>query len=98
MLKYDLSYLDYFELIKKSKSIDISKTKKIIKVAILADFATQQFSLILKTLFYLNEIQCEIYEADFDSIELEVYNQNSGLYSFDPDTILILNSTQKLKK
>ena len=98
MLKNDPNYLDYFKILKEVKNISPEKCKKKVRLAVLADFASQQFVSILRVLFYKNGINAEIYEADFDAIELEVYNPASEMYSFDPEIILILNSTQKLKQ
>ncbi len=98
MLKYSPEFLDYFKLLKEIKNITLEKCSQKVRLAILADCATQQFSTILKVLFFKNDIYAEIYEGDFDSIELEVFSPTSNLYTFDPDVIIIFNSTQKLKQ
>ena len=98
MLKYSTDDLDYFRLLKEIKKIDKLECSKQIRIAILSDCATQQIASVLKVLFYKNEIHAEIYEGNFDSIELEVFSPQSNLYAFDPDVVIIFNSTQKLKQ
>lgn len=89
--------LDYFKLIKEVKKLSFDSSFKKIRVALLADFATQHLSAVLKALAAKQRIQIEIYEGVYDGIELEVFDPNSQLYQFDPDFILFLNSTEKLR-
>src|ERR1700757_2251858 len=67
------------------------------RVALLSDAATQQFIPLLKTILNRNGFSAKIYEGAFDAIEIEAYSPSSGLYSFDPDAIVILNATQALR-
>jgi len=99
MLKYRDRPLDYLDLISEYQDIDFSvpPNSPKVKIALLADFATQQFTAILKTLLYQSSINAEIYEAPFDSIDLEIYNPGSGLYAFQPDIIVLLGAVQKLR-
>lgn len=97
MLKYGLSELDYFKLNKQSKKLDFGGCGKKIRVALLSDSAPQYLTPILKTLLYRNGIQAEVYEAEFDTIELEILNADSGLYQFNPDFIITVNSVFALR-
>lgn len=89
--------LDYRRLVRASKKVDISQHKNQLKVALLSDAATQQFVPVLKTLFHENGVSAQFYEGAFDAIELEVINPASGLYSFKPDVVMLLNATQALR-
>jgi FkbH-like protein len=89
--------LDYGRLVKKSKKLDSAATGANLRIAILADAASQQFVPLLRTLFHENGVRVEIYEGAFDAIELEVLNPSSGLYQFRPDAVILANCTQALR-
>ena len=89
--------LNYFELIRRSKSLDLSSCTEALRVAILADAATQQLVSLLKVLFAERGVRIEAWEAPFDAMELQVYDPGSALYAFAPDVILLLGATQALR-
>jgi FkbH-like protein len=67
------------------------------RIAILSDAASQQFVPVLRALFYENGVNVEMFEGAFDAIELEVFDAESELYKFEPDTILLAVCTQALR-
>ena len=67
-----------------------------IKVAILSDAASQLLHQAIKGYGYEKQIHYQIFEADYNQIELEIYNNDSALYAFQPDVIIIAKHTQKL--
>ena len=89
--------LDYMALIKEAKKLDTGACTKTVRLAILADFAGQQLVTILKVLFARNKVKLELYEADYDSIDFEILNPQSGLYTFQPQFVAILAASEKLK-
>ncbi len=82
--------------LKKNLRKDFSKSK-LVKVALLGDTATQLFVQALKGYGYEVQINCQIYEAEYDQIESEILDTSSKLYSFKPEYIVIFKSSQKLK-
>lgn len=96
MLGYELDKLDYFELFSLREEIEKNKKPKF-KILILADCATQQLTIILNVLFSLNHLEVDIKEAGFDSIEMEVFDPSSELYSYKPDFIIIFMTVQRLR-
>ena len=84
-----------FKDLKKNLKKDFSGFRRV-KLAVLGDNATQLLCKAIKGYGYLSEVDYEIYESDFNQIELEVYNPNSGLYVNSPDCVLIFYSTQSL--
>ena len=88
--------LDYFALVKEAKSVDLTGLKKV-RLAILADFATQQLETLLTALAARSGFALEIYKAAYDSIAFEIVNEDSGLYSFNPQIVAILPASQHLK-
>ena len=66
-----------------------------IRIAILGNYATQFLLKPLKKQF--NTIETEFYVANFNSIDMEVIDSNSNLYSFNPDFIIWHESTLGLR-
>ncbi len=88
--------MDFNTLRKKAKGLELSNGKSVIKVAILANHASQFLAKALEYQGVINELNLEIYEADFDQIESSILNPSSGLYEFSPDFVYISYSSRKL--
>lgn len=73
----------YSELVKRSKKNDPAHKK--IKLAILADSSTQFLVRAIKGAGFENQISFEIYEADQDQVEMQVFDDLSDLYKYNPD-------------
>ena len=84
----------YSELVKSSKKNDPAHKK--IKLAILGDSSTQFLVKALKGYGFENEISFEVYEADHNQVEMQVYENSSELYKYKPDFIIIFYSSKKL--
>jgi FkbH-like protein len=89
--------LSYRRLATKGRQLPKESTWPLRRLAILSDAAVQQFVPVLRALFYENEVNVEIFEGSFDAIELEVFDTESELYKFRPDTILLAVCTQALR-
>jgi FkbH-like protein len=92
----DASHLDYFQLLRDHRTLDTTGLPKL-KVAVLAEFASQKYCQVLRVLFAKSGIDAVLYEAEYDTIELEALNPESGLYAFAPDVVLVLPSTNALR-
>jgi len=64
------------------------------KLAILGSYSTQ---ILSKTLSHLNR-ELEVYEADYSQIDYEIINDESQLYKFKPDFIVIHETSLSFKK
>jgi FkbH-like protein len=91
-----ISNLEYSELARAGRKADLQGLPKL-RLALLSDAATQLLVPLLRELFRRGGFAAEIYEAPFAAIELEVFNPSSDLYSFQPDIVVFLNSTQALR-
>lgn len=80
----------------KAKSFDFSNSKKIV-VNILGNHSTQFFTKSIKNQLILAGFNPEINESEYDQIDLTILDQNSKLYSNQPDIIIIFESSLKLK-
>lgn len=68
-----------------------------LRVAVLGSYTTQPICAALAAALLAEEHFPVIYEANYDSIEAETLDPNSGLFAFRPDIILIATSSQALK-
>ena len=84
-----------FSQLKKNLKNDFSNFK-LIKVAILGDTATQFLSQAIRGMGYEKEFDLQIWEADFNQIERQVYDLNSELYEFHPEIVIVFQSSHKL--
>jgi len=89
--------LDYFQLTREARGLDTSHCKKTLRLAVLADFATQQLISVLKVLSARRGVRLEVYDGGYDVIDIEILNPESGLYKFEPQFVAILHATEKLK-
>ncbi|MBF0556641.1 MAG: HAD family hydrolase [Nitrospirae bacterium] len=97
MIRSSKTNLDIIELSKiNANPVFLGKQK--IKLALLADCASQHLANILKNLFLINGIALVLYESDYNTIEANAYDAGSNLYSFNPDYIVIFNSVQALRE
>lgn len=67
-----------------------------IKIAILADSASQLFCQALKGYGYTQGIHLDIWEADYDQVYQTVLDTDSALYTTAPDYVIIYQSSKKL--
>jgi len=84
-----------YNQLKKNLKLDSSHLQSI-KVAILGDTATQFLANSIKGLGYDYEYNFEIWEAEFDQIERQIFDQESDLYKFTPEIVIIFQATHKL--
>lgn len=66
------------------------------KLAILGDCATQLLATAIKGYGYAHGLNLDIFDADYNQIEVQVIDAGSELYRFAPDHILLFMCTEKL--
>lgn len=66
------------------------------KLAILGNCATQFLATSVEGYAKLESINIDVFDADFNQIDMQLLDQNSETYSFGPDAILLWLSTDKL--
>ena len=64
------------------------------RLAILGSYSTQILTKSIRNL----KNEWEIYEADYSQIDFEIYNDNSHLYRFKPDVIVIHETSISFKR
>lgn len=86
-----------YNQLKKNLKKDFTGLKKI-KIAILSDSASQLINTCIKGYGYECGIDFDIYEADYNQIDLQILDPSSELYEFDAEYIFINKCTEKLLK
>ena len=84
----------FTQLVKNLKK-DFSSLKSI-KVALLGDTATQFLTQALRGTGYDLGLDLQIWEADFNQVERQVFDSTSELYEYNPEIIIIFQSSHKL--
>ena len=84
-----------FSQLKKNLKQDFTSLKSI-KIALLGDTATQFLQQALRGTGYDQGYDLQIWEADFNQIERQVFDPASELYGFDPEIIIFFQSSHKL--
>ena len=69
-----------------------------IKIAILGNYATQFLNRAVKNAIKKLDLEILIYEAEYNTIDLELLDLNSGFYSSEPDFVIIHESDLALKR
>jgi len=84
-----------FSQLKKNLKNDFSNLKKN-KIAILGDSATQFLTQAIRGTGFDAGFDLDIWEADFNQIERQVFDPSSELYNFHPEIVVIFKSAHKL--
>jgi FkbH-like protein len=85
---------DFFQL-KKNLKKDFSGLKKI-KIAVLGDTSTQFLVEAIRGLGFDQGLDVQVWEADFDQIENQVFDSGSELYKSKPEFVILFKSSHKL--
>ena len=83
-MKHAMLTLDYFALSKEAKALKTSSAAKVIRIALLADCATQHLATIMRAIAARNNVHAEVYEGNYDGVDLEILDSSSALYVFRP--------------
>lgn len=84
-----------FLTLKKNLKKDISSFSNL-KVALLGDTATQFLITGIKGMGVERGFNIELFEADFNQVERQLLDPYSDLFKFNPEFIIIFQSTHKL--
>lgn len=67
-----------------------------VSIALLGDTATQFLAKAIRGTGYLKGFDLQIWEADFNQIEQQVFDPFSELYAYAPQVIIVFQATHKL--
>ncbi len=86
---------EFSKLLKLAKRPD-TPARTTLRVALLADTASQLLAGSLKGFVRHLGHRFELYEAEFDQIELQVFDPESELHRFAPDTVIVYHAAEKI--
>lgn len=61
-----------------------------LRVAVLGSASIQHYVMILRYLLHEEGIEAEVYEGEYNGIAMDVFDSDSVLYRFNPETVIIL--------
>jgi FkbH-like protein len=86
--------MSYFSQIKKNLKKDFSNLKPI-KIAFLGDTSTQFLTQAIRGIGFEYDLDLQILETNFNQIKQHIYDNNSELYSYNPEIIILFQSAHK---
>lgn len=96
----NLNVEDYTEVLKNARKC-AKMAKKVpfsdIKVAVLGDCSIQFFVMALRALLLKNGVKADIYEGEYNGINMDILDEDSQLYKFAPDYVIILSDYRSIK-
>jgi FkbH-like protein len=84
-----------FAALKKKLKNDFSHLERV-RVALLGDTATQFLGQAIRGTGFDRAFDLQLWEAEFNQIERQVFDATAELYRFDPQVIVLFHSTHKL--
>ncbi len=90
----ELSDLPIHKLTSMARKIMRESVARTVRIAILGDAATQHYAQTLSAILKLRGYWPEIYEAEYDTLHLEILNPQSNLYAHKPQFVILFNCVQ----
>jgi FkbH-like protein len=87
--------MEGFTRLKKNLKKDFSGLQPV-RVALLGDTATQFLGQAIRGLGFDRAFDLQMWEAEFNQIERQVFDAGAELYRFDPEVIVLFHSSHKL--
>ncbi len=84
-----------FSYLKKNLKKDFTSFKKV-KLAIIGDTSTQFLVQAIRGMGYETALDIDIWEAEYNQIERQVFDASSELYRFNPSVVIVFMSSHKL--
>lgn len=87
----------YMAMVRAARNQDARPDLPGLRIAVLADHATQQFVLVLRAAMVEQGFSPAVYEAEYATSAFEAHDPKSGLYDFKPDIALVSHAVQKYR-
>lgn len=91
---WELGEIAIHKLNQLARKIKDKDPRKIVRIAVLSDAATQHYTQALIAILKLRGWHPEIYEAEYDTFNQEILNPSSGLYKHKPEFVIFFNCVQ----
>jgi FkbH-like protein len=87
------TYLNYWNTYKKIHKLKLESIKvpdeKRIKIALLSSFTIEPLGIYIDIQSWLAQLYPKIYIAPFNQYQQEIFDENSALYTFKPDIVIL---------
>ena len=87
------THLNYWNIYKRIQKLDLDALEgpdeKRIRMALLSSFTIDPLAIYVNVKSRLAQLHPEIYVAQFNQYQQEILDENSGLYAFKPDVIIL---------
>lgn len=88
----------YRELLKSSRKAEKLSSNPKMRIAFLTDFASQRFCQLTRGCLWELGVDSAVYEGEFGSFRQEILNDESGLYSFEPQYVFFALAPQNFSQ
>lgn len=95
-----LSNEQHTEIIKIARRINKIQKKIIefdMKIAVLGTCSIQYFVMVLRAYLLKYDITAQIYEGQYDGINMDVFDNESELYKFNPNVVIVLSDYRDIQ-
>jgi FkbH-like protein len=97
-MDFSVSTSQYMTMLREGRTCAINEDgRPEMRLAVMADHATQQLTLILKAAINEQGFFPAVYEAEYATAALEVYDDASALFAFKPEAVIFSIAVQKYR-
>jgi len=100
VVRKEPTYLNYWNAYRRIQRLDLSSVtvpeEKRIRIAVLSSFTVDPLVMYIDIECRLIELHPEMYIAPFDQYPQEILDENSALYSFNPDIAILAVHAESL--
>ena len=89
--------MDCIQLLKKARKLKNNDNGEV-RIAVIGSYSLQNFVSVLRYMLSQEQIEANIYEGFYNSIQYDVFRAHSELFEFQPNYIIILTSTLDIKQ
>lgn len=89
--------MNCIQLLKRARKLK-NNENGVVKIAVIGSYSLQNYVSVLRYLLSQEQIEANIYEGFYNSIQYDVFQDDSGLFKFQPNYIIILTSTLDIKQ
>lgn len=90
--------MDFFTLLKQARKVANSNNEDAIRIAVLGSHSIQHFVGVLRYLLLKENIEANIFESEYNGILMNVLDDKSQLYKFNPQIVIIMTYYTDVKE
>lgn len=95
---WEISDLSLQELLTFERTLSRADCERAVSVAVLGNCATQHYTKCLSAALKIRGFWPDIFEAEYDTIQQELLDTQSGFHAHRPEFVVLFNCVQSLEK